>query len=332
MPANRYHIPTPEMAKMWPHLEAVSENLMPLSQCEIGLLIGYNCPQALLPREVIPPVGDGPFGKRTDLGWGIVGVTNPCQIENDTIGVSHRVIALEVPSYNSSLENPQSNHVLFSVKFSVKEVIGTDVLRVMEREFSDPLINVKSYSQEDKKFLTLLDQGITFKEGHYEMPLPFQKDNPVMPNNKSVAIHRLQGLKTRFKKDEQYCRDNFEFMNNLIKNGHAERVSDSEKSSSVGQTWYIPYHGVHHPQKPDKIDCSAVYNGECLNSHLLQGPDLTNKLLGVICRFRKESIAVMCDVEQIFYQFKVSKEHRDYLRFFWWDGDVIIVENRSSSA
>ena len=106
-------------------------------------------------------------------------------------------------------------------------------------------------------------------------------------------------------------------------------MSDSEKSD-IGQKWYIPHHGVYHPQKPGKIrvvlDCSAVYNGESLNSHLLQGPDLTNKLLGVICRFRKESIAIMCDVEQIFYQFKVNKEHRDYLRFLWWDSNNYSVE------
>ena len=63
-----------------------------------------------------------------------------------------------------------------------------------------------------------------------------------------------------------------------------------------------------------------------LNSHLLQGPDLTNKLLGVICRFRKESITIICDVEQMFYQFKVNKEHRDYLRFLWWDSNDYSVE------
>ena len=82
---------------------------------------------------------------------------------------------------------------------------------------------------------------------------------------------------------------------------------------------------MYHPQKPDKIrvvfDCSASFDGESLNSHLLQGPDLTNKLLGVICRFRQEPVAVMCDIEQMFYQFRVSKDHRDYLRFLWWDTD-----------
>lgn len=27
----------------------------------------------------------------------------------------------------------------------------------------------------------------------------------------------------------------------------------------------------------------------------------------------------MCDIEQMFYQFSVKAEHRDFLRFLWWD-------------
>ena len=56
-----------------------------------------------------------------------------------------------------------------------------------------------------------------------------------------------------------------------------------------------------------------------LNDHLLTGPDLTNMLVGVLCRFRKGSIAVMCDVESMFHQFHVKKEDQDYLRFLWWE-------------
>ena len=29
----------------------------------------------------------------------------------------------------------------------------------------------------------------------------------------------------------------------------------------------------------------------------------------------------MCDVEQMFHQFKVNVEHRDYLRFLWWENE-----------
>ena len=70
------------------------------------------------------------------------------------------------------------------------------------------------------------------------------------------------------------------------------------------------------------FDGSSQFKGESLNAHLLTGPDLTNALAGVLCRFRKESIAFMCDVKEMFYQFNVNQEHRDFLRFLWWpNGD-----------
>ena len=97
MPANRSHIPTPEMTRKWPHLEPIAEYLTDLNPCQIGLLIGYNCAQCLIPREVITPDGDGPYGQRTDLGWGIVGIVDSYYSENDTIGVSHRIVTKEIP-------------------------------------------------------------------------------------------------------------------------------------------------------------------------------------------------------------------------------------------
>ena len=42
-----------------------------------------------------------------------------------------------------------------------------------------------------------------------------------------------------------------------------------------------------------------------------------------MCRFRKENIAISCDIEKMFFQFFVPEKHRDYLRFLWWpDGDT----------
>ena len=321
MPANRAHIPTPEMARMWPHLEPIADQLMELNPCQIGLLIGYNCPRCLIPREVIAPVTDGPFGQKTDLGWGIVGVVDACCAENDTIGVSHRIITREVHSYVPDSQNC----VMFSLKTKVKEVMSSDILKLMEQDIIDPMLNQVAYSQEDIKFLSILEKGIKFQDGHYELPLPFRNGSPVLQNNKSVALKRLNALTRRFESDAKFRQDYFGFMQNLLSNGHAERVTDSDEEGIRNSVWYIPHHGVYHPQKPDKIrvvfDCSASFEGESLNSYLLQGPDLTNKLIGVLCRFRQEPIAVMCDIEQMFYQFRVVPEHRNYLRFLWWDSD-----------
>ena len=67
MPTNREHIPTPSVAQRWPHLHSVTNKLIPMSECEVRLLIGYDCANALVPREVIPPVDGGPYAQRTDL-------------------------------------------------------------------------------------------------------------------------------------------------------------------------------------------------------------------------------------------------------------------------
>ena len=53
--------------------------------------------------------------------------------------------------------------------------------------------------------------------------------------------------------------------------------------------------------------------------------DLTNSLIGVLLRFRRESIAFMADIEAMFYQVRVSESQvdDDYPRFLWWpDGDT----------
>lgn len=61
----------------------------------------------------------------------------------------------------------------------------------------------------------------------------------------------------------------------------------------------------------------------CLNDQLLQGPDLINDLLGILIRFRKDKIAVVADVQQMFHSFLVEEEHRDYLRFLWHKDNII---------
>ena len=91
--------------------------------------------------------------------------------------------------------------------------------------------------------------------------------------------------------------------------------------------WYLPHHPVFHPQKPNKVrvmfDCSAKYRRTSLNDQLLQGPDLTNTLVGVLTRLREESVALMSNVEAMFHQVKVRPDDRNARRFLWWpDGNL----------
>ena len=109
------------------------------------------------------------------------------------------------------------------------------------------------------------------------------------------------------------------FMKEILDTGHAEREPPLDKSK---ECWYLPLFGVYHPKKPTQIrgvfDASAKYQGVSLNDVLLAGPDLTNSLLGVLMRFRKEPVAMTADVQKMFYFFPVWEQHRDFLRFSWY--------------
>lgn len=70
--------------------------MSPELDSEVGLLIGYDGPQALLPREVIPGNEDQPYAQRSTLGWSIVGYNSAGIDLEDEIGVSHRIIIKQV--------------------------------------------------------------------------------------------------------------------------------------------------------------------------------------------------------------------------------------------
>ena len=325
IPANRAHIPTCRTAKDWPHLEHLADEMSPQLDCKVGLLIGYNCSQALLPLDVLSGEEGQPFAQKSVLGWTIVGCT---QGYDDEIGVSHRIIARQVlPPVKSSCK--LKNEVHFVYRNKIKEVVTpSDIVKVFESDFVERNNEEGTVSQEDLQFLAKLREGITHRrDGHYEMPLPFKEDVINLPNNKTCAEHRLRSLKRRLEGDKVYYRNYTAFMEEIVSRGETERVPEIEMDRPA---WYIPHHGVYHPQKPDRIrvvfDCSAKFQKTSLNEKLLTGPDLTNTLVGVLCRFRKGQIAIMCDVERMFHQFRVASQHQDYLRFLWWEGGNMEIE------
>ncbi|XP_057716613.1 uncharacterized protein LOC130931672 [Corythoichthys intestinalis] len=300
IPVDKSYIPTKETALLWPHLKTLACKMPPLQDCDIGLLIGYDCPTALAPREVILGDTNQPFAQRSELGWSIIGSSNPHLDRQGSHSFVHRLTVKELPCPTT-----------------------TDVIKALEADFSEKAYEDRYMSQEDVQFIQFLSKNIKQNhDSHYEMPLPFKGDSlPNLPNNKKLAMVRLQCLKRKLKADKQYYDQYKTFMEETINKGDAEPAPTKFK----GQTeWYLPHHGVYHPKKPDKLrvvfDGSSKFHGISLNDTLLTGPDLINPLVGVLCRFRKEKVAIICDIERMFYQFSVSPESRNYLKFLWWKG------------
>ena len=143
-----------------------------------------------------------------------------------------------------------------------------------------------------------------------------------LPNNRQQAVKRVPWQR------KEYWNDYKAFINEIITKGYTEKVpQEILEKTYPGKAWYIPHHDVYHPKKPDKIrvvfNCNANSAGTSLNDQLLQGPDLTNLLVGVLPCFRQEPVAFMADIKAMFYQVFVPEEQHEFLRFLWWpNGDL----------
>ena len=111
-------------------------------------------------------------------------------------------------------------------------------------------------------------------------------------------------------------------MDDLFTKTYASKVIANQVIGTLGTHWYILHHLVFHLQKPGKVrvvfDYSAKYSNTSLNDQLLQGPHLTNSLVGVLTRFREEPVAFISNIEAMFYQVRVRPSDCDALRYLWW--------------
>ncbi len=306
MPVTSDNIVTQEDIVKWPYL---SEVQIPSIEANVDLLIGTNAPKLLEPWEVVNSRGNGPYAVRTVLGWVING---PLQAGNGCENGLHvaSVNRISVSRLEEMLSN-QYNH-----------------------DFNERISEGKGMSREDVRFLKIMDESIQLLNGHYSVKLPFRKDQVTLPNNLCVIKQRLLGLKRRFRKDDLFHKEYTRFFTDMISNGYAEVVPQQQLDRGTGQVWYVPHHGVYHPRKGNLrvvFDCGAEFQGTSLNNELLQGPNLTSSLLGVLVRFRQEPVAFMGDIKSMFYQVKVPEEYRDFLWFLWWpegNTDLEVVEHR----
>ena len=259
LPVSTDTIATQKDVNRWSHLSGIE---IPSVDAEIGLLIGSDAPQALQPTEIRQSKDDGPFATRTALGWvlnGPMGRTGP----------------------DVTIANFIDTNAELSKQFE----------QYCNVKFNDSTYEPKaSMSQNDRRALEIMKSTVKLSNGHYKIGLPWRNNPPHLQSNKTQAERRLQLLKKRLQRDDALCSKYKDFMADLLHRKYAKKVEAEELLRT--DTWYLPHHPVFHPQKPDKVrvvfDCSAKYRGSSLNDQLLQGPDLTNTLVGVLTRFRQE--------------------------------------------
>ncbi|XP_071483358.1 uncharacterized protein [Diadema antillarum] len=292
---------TEEDINKYEHLRDL--DLPVVNQHQVSMLIGQDVPQALMPLEVREGASGEVYAVRTMFGWTLNG-----------------------PLADNGQGNFQATASFIADAGGLEEQVKLFwKLEGMECLDDDN----RSLSVNDQKAIETWEREITMDGGHYQLPIPFRTNRPRLPDNRHLAEQRLQSLRRKLSKDDYLLSKYKEGMSDLLKKGYAEEVNDElqDQSQVDGEHWYLPHHPVINPKKPGKVrivfDCAARYGDVALNDVILQGPDLTNKLAGVLLRFRRDPIALTADIEAMFHQVRVTPNHRNVLRFLWWEsGDL----------
>ncbi|XP_068240008.1 uncharacterized protein [Palaemon carinicauda] len=290
--------------KRWPHMADVELQSLPTDHEQVELVIGLDTTLNRVILEQRHGTANEPSAYLTKLGWVAFGPTGD----------------------RSASEVSPVHHV--HRKFDPQ-----DLTELLQSHFNRDFFEKESLSKledslEDKRFLATLNNTTQHRYGKYVAKLPF-KDSTPLPDNMNMAIRRARSLKRRLDNDEAYKTSYVAQMEKYTDKGYAERVPVSQLDREDGRVWLMPHHSVRHPVKQkDRVvfDLKARHLGTSLNEHLMQGPDLTNSLTGVLLRFREGQHAITADVQEMFHQVKVPEEDRDCLRYLWWPEGVTSKE------
>ncbi|XP_055605085.1 uncharacterized protein LOC129753308 [Uranotaenia lowii] len=192
-------------------------------------------------------------------------------------------------------------------------------------------------SDEDRRARRLLEETtVRTPSGKFQTGLLWKSDEPVFPNNFSMAVRRHGCFERRLLKDPELKTNIDKQIDDYLQKGYVHKAtSDELRNSDDRKIWYLPISAVRHPRKPTKVrvvwDAAATYGGTSLNSQLLKGPDLVKPLLSVLCRFRQKQYAIAGDIRQMFHQLIIRPEDRNAQRFLYRENpeaalDVYIMD------
>ena len=178
----------------WPHLKD-----FPLHHAEIDdvtLLIGQDCPEALMPLTTIPGGKGEPYAIRTRLGWSVRG-----------------------PVSNSTVKLPSVSHYI-----SNRNLLQEKVERIWQLESSGIYEQEKGMSVKDRRVLELWDEKVSFSGGHYILPIPFKNPTLKLPDNQQMVEKQLSSLRRKLSKNQDLHQKYTDGMNDLLKQGYAVPV------------------------------------------------------------------------------------------------------------
>ena len=106
-----------------------------------------------------------------------------------------------------------------------QDLISKQLDQFLNFEFNESLADLKTgISKEDNKVLSVFEESVYLKDGHYEVEIPWKNYPPCLPNNRPVAEHRLKLLKKKLTRNPDMCDKYSNFIRGLVDKESARKV------------------------------------------------------------------------------------------------------------
>ncbi len=237
---------------------------------------------------------DGPVATKTNLGWVVSGPIEGVLCEENT----H---AFRIEAESLMEDSPDSSYPVINqlAKFWEVESLSTPE-RIPDKQF---------------------ETDIAFPDDHYEVEMSFKEEDPILPDNYSVAKSRLNSLLKRLKANLNLAKQYNNVIQDQLEKGFQEKV-DLNEPVEVGKVTYLPHEMVLREDKDTTklrvvFDSSFERKEPSLNDCLYAGPSLLPSLFDILMRFRIKKTVLLSDIEKAFLNVSIDPSQRDYLRFLW---------------
>ena len=144
-------------------------------------------------------------------------------------------------------------------------------------------------------------------------------------NNYTMALKRLENTELKLLKNLEMAQDYQATITSYLQQGYIRKLPDDEMKQVSG--WLLPHFPVFRPERQTTktrivFDASAKHKGVSLNDEILPGPKLQNDLMDILLQFRRNPIALVADISQMYLRNRIAPPDRRYFRFLWRDLDM----------
>ena len=180
-----------------------------------------------------------------------------------------------------------------------------------------------SMTEENRDILETFNKTTKFDGERYHVEFPFKENSEILGDNYETCEKRLKSLWQTFSKDQKLVND---YANIIEEQKELNIIEKVNTYYAVGQTHYLPHRAVKREEKkttPIRIvfdaSCKSRRGGPSLNDILFAGPTMTPLLRDVLLRLRAYNYVVSGDIEKAFLQIGIHDEHKDFVRFLWFE-------------